>query len=65
MDGTEGALLARANEQCHDPAFRDAVWRHLGFRGDTADPRELNTHIHPNDQMLQHSLRHFHEVNRW
>lgn len=64
MDGTEGALLARANAQCQDPAFRDAVWRHLGYRGAAADPRELNTRIHPNDQMLQHSLRHFHEVNR-
>ena len=64
MEGTEGALLAQANEQCQDPAFRDAVWRHLGYRGAAAGPRELSTRIHPNDQMLQHSLRHFHEVNR-
>jgi SAM-dependent methyltransferase len=64
MDGMEVALLAKANEQCQDPAFRNAVWRHLGYRGDTVGPRELNTRIHPNDQMLQHSLRHFREVNR-
>jgi SAM-dependent methyltransferase len=64
MDGTEVGLLAKANEQCQDPAFRNAVWRHLGYRGETTGARELNTRIHPNDQMLQHSLRHFHEVNR-
>ena len=64
MESNEAALLAQANEQCQDPAFRDAVWRHLGYRGQTAGPRELSTRIHPNDQMLQHSLRHFQEVNR-
>jgi len=64
MDGMEGALLAKANVQCQDPAFRSAVWRHLAYRGETANPDELSTRIHPNDQMLQHSLRHFHEVNR-
>lgn len=64
MDGTEDSLLAKAHEQCQDPAFRKAVWRHLGFRGDAVDVRELKTRIHPNDQMLQHSLRHIHDVNR-
>jgi SAM-dependent methyltransferase len=64
MEGTEGALLAQANELCQDPAFRNAVWRHLGYRGETASPRELSTLIHPGDQMLRHSLRHFREVNR-
>jgi SAM-dependent methyltransferase len=64
MDGAEDGLLAKAHGQCQDPAFRKAVWRHLAYRGRGADPRELNTRIHPNDQMLQHSLRHFHDVNR-
>jgi SAM-dependent methyltransferase len=64
MDVTESTLLAKANAQCQDPAFRSAVWRHLAYRGESVDARELSTRIHPNDQMLQHSLRHFHEVNR-
>jgi SAM-dependent methyltransferase len=64
MDGLDGSLLARANQQCLDPAFRAAVWRHLGYRNDERGLRALSTRIHPNDQMLQHSLRHFHEVNR-
>src|SRR5436190_2170210 len=64
MEGAEGALLAEASQQCQNPAFRNAVWRHLGYRGETASLRDLNTRIHPNDQMLQHSLRHFREVNR-
>jgi len=64
MDAMEGSLLAKANEQCLDPAFRSAVWRHLGYRNDARGLRALSTRIHPRDQMLQHSLRHFHEVNR-
>ena len=64
MDGLDGSLLAKANQQCQDPAFRDAVWRHLGYRSDGCDLSALSTRIHPRDQMLQHSLRHFGEVNR-
>ena len=64
MDGPEGSLLAQANEQCLDPTFRDAVWRHLGYRNDARGLAALSTRIHPRDQMLQHSLRHLHEVNR-
>jgi len=64
MDGLDRSLLAKANEQCLDPAFRNAVWRHLGYRNDARGLPALSTRIHPRDQMLQHSLRHFHEVNR-
>jgi len=64
MDGTEGLLLAKANEQCLNPAFRSAVWRHLGYRNDARGLRAMSTRVHPKDQMLRHSLRHFHEVNR-
>ena len=64
MDVSEGSLLAKANEQCVDPAFRNAVWRHLGYRNDTRGVGAMSTRIHPRDQMLRHSLRHFHEVNR-
>ena len=64
MEAREAELLAQANAQCQDPAFRDAVWRHLRYRGESASVTELSTRIHPNDQMLQHSLRHFREVNR-
>jgi SAM-dependent methyltransferase len=60
----EGSLLAKANDQCLDPLFRDAVWRHLGYRNDALGLGAMSTRIHPRDQMLQHSLRHFHEVNR-
>ena len=64
MDVVEDSLLAKANEQCLDPTFRDAVWRHLGYRNDARGLAALNTRIDPRDQMLQHSLRHFREVNR-
>ena len=64
MDGLDRSLLTKANEQCLDPAFRNAVWRHLGYRNDARGLAALSTRIHPKDQMLQHSLRHFHEVNR-
>jgi SAM-dependent methyltransferase len=64
MDGMEDSLLAKANEQCLDPQFRDAVWRHLGYRSEARGLAALSTRIHPRDQMLQHSLRHFREVNR-
>jgi SAM-dependent methyltransferase len=64
MNDAQDALLAKANEQCQDGAFRKAIWRHLAYRGDAVDLNALNTRIDRHDQMLQHSLRHFHEVNR-
>jgi len=57
------ALLARAHELCRSPAFRAAVWRHHRHGGSDAAPDALSTRIHPDDQMLRHSLRHWNEVN--
>lgn len=64
MNHADGTLLAKADELCQDPAFRNAVWRHCAHRAQDADIGRLSTRIHPEDQMLRHSLRHFQEVNR-
>ena len=45
MEAGEAELLAQANVQCQDPAFRDAVWRHLRYRGESASVTELSTRI--------------------
>lgn len=57
-------LAARADALCQDPSFRDALWRHLTFRRPDGDPKQLRTRIHPDDQMLRHSLRHWGDANR-
>jgi SAM-dependent methyltransferase len=57
-------LVARADALCQDPSFRDALWRHLTFRRPGVDPGQLRTRIHPEDQMLRHSLRHWGDANR-
>lgn len=57
------ALVEAADRLCDDPAFRDAVWRHLTHRRPEADPGRLRTRIHPGDQMLRHSLRHWGDAN--
>lgn len=59
----DDALLARAHELCRSPAFRAAVWRHHRHDASDAAPDALSTRIHPDDQMLRHSLRHWNEVN--
>jgi len=58
------ALVEAADRLCEDPAFRDAVWRHLTHRRPDAEASRLRTRIHPGDQMLRHSLRHWGEANR-
>ncbi len=59
------AGLAEASDRlCADPAFRDALWRHLSWRRPDGDPGRLRTRIHPEDQMLRHSLRHWGDANR-
>jgi SAM-dependent methyltransferase len=63
MDHPQDLLLAKADELCQSPEFRDVVWRCCGYHAGTADIGRLNTHIHRNDQMLLHSLNYFQEVN--
>jgi SAM-dependent methyltransferase len=58
------ALTAAAERWCQDPAFQAAIARHCGYAVGPADGTRLSTRIHPNDQMLQHSLRHFGDVNQ-
>lgn len=57
------ALREAADALCQDPAFRAAIARHCRAPGGRVDESRLSTRIHPNDQMLQHSLRHFGDVN--
>jgi hypothetical protein len=63
MDHPQDLLLAKADELCQSPAFRDVVWRCCGYQAAAVDISRLNTHIHRNDQMLLHSLNYFQEVN--
>jgi SAM-dependent methyltransferase len=63
LDDLDDVLLARAHELCATPAFRETVWRHHRHRGPQAALQALSTRIHPHDQMLRHSLRHWREVN--
>jgi SAM-dependent methyltransferase len=49
---------------CRDAAFRETLARHCGYAVGHVDPARLSTRIHPNDQMLQHSLRHFGDANQ-
>src|SRR5688500_16659068 len=63
MDRSLDALLAKADAQCQDPAFRDIIWRHCAYRAENARIERLNTRIHCDDQMLLHSLNYFREVN--
>jgi len=57
-------LLAQADALCQDPSFREALWRHLTYRRPDGDLAGLRTRIHPDDQMLRHSLRHWGDANR-
>ena len=63
MNDRDDVLLGKANELCRSSAFREVVWRHHRHPGHGATPDTLSTLIHPDDQMLRHSLRHWHEVN--
>lgn len=57
------ALLARAGHLCRSGAFRAALWRHHRHRVGDASLDALSTCIHPEDQMLRHSLRYWNEAN--
>ena len=47
---------------CTDARFRAAVWKHCAYT-QASGPEALNLTIHPNDQMLLHSLGHYSDVN--
>ena len=55
-------LYERARTMCNDAFFREVVWRHCRHLR-AADPSSLNLAIHPDDQMLWHSLRHHRDAN--
>lgn len=57
-------LVAAADMLCLDPSFREALWRHLAWKRSDGDIGELHTRIHPEDQMLRHSLRRWDDANR-
>jgi SAM-dependent methyltransferase len=63
MTDPTDALFAEARHESQLPAFREAVWRHDRHRLATARLDAFSTVIHPDDQMLRHSLRHFRKVN--
>lgn len=50
------ALRDEADRLCADPRLREAVWRHCPGPPPGVPASALNTRIHPDDQMLRHSL---------
>ena len=63
MDIDETALTEAAHALCRTPAFREAVWRLHPDRAAGANVAPPSLTIHPDDQMLRHSLRGWREVN--
>ncbi len=63
MTPDDSALTQAAHALCRTPAFRDAVWRLHPDRAAGADRAPPTLTIHPDDQMLRHSLRGWREVN--
>lgn len=61
---TEEQLQAAANAAAQGAHFRQALWPHCNYVGRDVGPERLKTRIHPGDQMLLHSLKHFHEINK-
>ena len=62
-NATENALVVSANKIAQDERFRETVWRHCAYRSHDETIARLKTGIHYNDQMLRHSLKHFHAEN--
>ena len=63
MSDNADVLLAEARSASQLPAFREVVWRHDRHRSATSRLDSFSTVIHPDDQMLRHSLRHFRKAN--
>src|SRR5262249_52988695 len=57
MDIIDSTLIEDARALCRSPVFRDAVWRLCPDHVVGAHAGPPSMHIHPNDQMLRHSLR--------
>ncbi len=55
-------LYLQARALCGDAYFREVVWHHCPHLEST-DPSALSLAIHPDDQMLWHSLRHHRDAN--
>jgi len=58
----QNCLQTRANGLCASTAFRDVIARHMGLPLESPLGSQVNLAIHPNDQMLDHSLRRFREA---
>ena len=58
MTKADDALQVEVAALCADTRFRSAVLRHCPFLGDSVGSDGFSTLIHPNDQMLTHSLQH-------
>jgi len=56
MRRSDVELRREAAALCRDPRFRDVLERHCGAIERSAASEHLSTRIHPNDQMLTHSL---------
>lgn len=63
MNNELPALLTEANALCEDEHFRDVIWRHCRHLNNNLSPQDLDTRIHPDDQMLLHSLHHHRDAN--
>ncbi len=60
----ERRLQTRANTLAQTPRFTQTLWSHCRHLRSDATLAQLHPRIHPGDQMLLHSLKHFREVNR-
>ncbi len=60
----EKKIQAESNALADTLAFRNTLWRHIRHLRSDAKPADLQPKIHPGDQMLLHSIKHFAEVNR-
>ena len=58
MYAEQQPLLDEANRIGEQTWFRDVIRRHCPLLPSGVPTEDLNTRIHPNDQMLLHSLRH-------
>lgn len=58
------ALQLAANLAIQETAFKASVLRHCTHLPQEVSVDQFKVHIHPDDQMLLHSIRHFGEVNR-
>lgn len=63
MNDESLALLTQAHAMCEEKYFREIIWRHCPYLKASITPEQLHTKIHPDDQMLLHSLHHHRDAN--